>query len=180
MRGRDKLLEIVDGQPLLSLMASRALSVCDHVFVTLPIGNPDRADALSELDITIVEVPNASDGISASIHAGVKATKDCDALMVLPADLPELTEVELAKTWKCFEKHNSEQIVRGATEDGSAGHPVVFPKKHFNTLNGLQGDSGANKLIQSAGFVICQLGENRALTDLDTPEDWSNWRSSRS
>ena len=176
MQGRDKLLEDVDGRPLIALMANRALRVCSNVVITLPVGGTERADTLCGLDINSVEVPNEYEGISASIRAGVKAALDCDALMILPADLPELTEIELAKTWDCFDEHAGLEVVRGTTRDGSAGHPVIFPQKYFEDLKSLQGDSGANALTRKVGFVACPLGDNRALTDLDTPEDWADWR----
>ena len=180
MQGRDKLMEIVDDRPLLRLMVLRALSVCDNVIVTLPEDKPERVKTLSDLDVSTVSVPDSHEGISASIRAGVKAAMDCDALMILPADLPELREEELAKSWECFINHAGKSIVRGATSDGSVGHPVIIPKKHFGQLKRLKGDTGANSLIRTIGYIPCPLGEDRALIDLDTPEDWSSWKSRKS
>ncbi|MEM9524908.1 MAG: nucleotidyltransferase family protein, partial [Pseudomonadota bacterium] len=46
MRGRDKLLELVDGAPLLRMLASRALATGLPVWVVLPPARTARQAAL--------------------------------------------------------------------------------------------------------------------------------------
>ena len=55
MRGRDKLLEMVDGQPLLRRQAAMALAVTDApVLVALPAAPHPRYDAIEGLAVTPV------------------------------------------------------------------------------------------------------------------------------
>jgi hypothetical protein len=73
MRGADKLLERVDGVPLLLRQARVALAAGVPVIVTLPGDRPARTAALAGLDLVTVPVPDAALGLSASIRAGVRA-----------------------------------------------------------------------------------------------------------
>ncbi|MDG1430966.1 MAG: NTP transferase domain-containing protein, partial [Paracoccaceae bacterium] len=70
MRGRDKLLEIVEDRPLLRLVAERAIATGHEVTVVLP-KQTKRRDVITDLSLTIVEIEDAAEGMSASVRAGV-------------------------------------------------------------------------------------------------------------
>ena len=176
MRGRDKLLEEVNGEPLLRLMAKQAISCSDSVFVTLPYEDRKRRAVLSGLDIVIVDVAKSSLGMSESIKCGIKAAQACDAVMILPADMPEITAEDMMQLWRVTEQSAEQQIIRATSENGQAGHPVIFRRNHFDELVQLEGDSGAKAVVERHGFLPVALDAAHALTDLDTPEDWENWR----
>lgn len=176
MRGRDKLLEEVDGQSLLRVMAVRALRVCGSVYVALPKGNQSRLAALDGLNLSFEFVENPEDGLSTSIKAGAKAAQG-KALMILPADMPDLSTDDLITVWDCFEKHGGNSIVKATDPSGIKGHPTVFPSTCTPMLQDLTGDRGAANLIREHGFIPCVLPDSHATTDLDTPEDWQNWRN---
>ena len=175
MNGRDKLAELVNGQPLLRLVAKRALAVSDDVVVTLPVGHARRS-LLDGLDIRIVEVSNTSEGMSQSLKAGVSVVStSATGVMILPADMPELTQQDLSKVTEMFLRTG--KVTRGATADGVAGHPVIFPRAMFPQFDKLSGDQGARSLISGDDITLVPLPYRHALTDLDTPEDWDVWRS---
>ena len=74
MRGRDKLLEAVEGQPLLrrqAAMARRATS--GPVLVALPPAPHPRYGALDDLDVTPLPVPDAAEGMNASLRTAFAA-----------------------------------------------------------------------------------------------------------
>lgn len=177
MRGRDKLLENVEGQPLLRLMAKRALGTGKRVTITLPPDNPDRLAALNGVAAKLVFVADAAKGMSASIRRGVAAIGEVDGLMILPADMPELSTADIERVWNTFDANDRAKIVRGAGVDGTAGHPVVFPATLLNDLEALDGDAGASTVVRKHGFVPVSLPDRHALTDLDTPEEWEEWRA---
>ena len=70
----------------------------------------------------------------------------------------------------------------GATEDGRPGHPILFDHNLFGELLNMRGDMGAKSVIDAHKdrLRLVPLPGNRALTDLDTPEDWAAWRAGRS
>lgn len=179
MRGADKLLLQVDGLPQLRRIALQAMATGKPVLVTVPADNPLRAAALHGLAVTVVEVPDRAEGIAASLRAGYHAAGDKSALMILPADLPELDSFDLATIIAAY-LADPTAIHRGAAED-QPGHPVVLPKDLLPALAALTGDEGARGLIasQSHRIKLCALPGMHAVLDLDTPEDWVAWQHAR-
>lgn len=178
MGGRDKLLEPVAGQPLLRRLAEAACTTGARVFVTLPPGADARRAALTGLDIDIVEVPDAAEGMAASLRAGIAALPPgTAAVLVQLADMPEIGAEGLRAVLQAAEAAPG-AILRATAEDGTPGHPVVFPKRFFPQLKALSGDRGARDILKAhTGEVIAvPLPGRQALTDLDTPEDWADWR----
>ena len=174
MRGGDKLLERVDGVPLVRRQVLAALATGCEVVVCLPDSTGPRFAALDGLECRIVPVPDAGMGMSASIRAGLVGQSG--AVMILPADMPEIEADDLVAVLDAFD---GSVICRGASEDGRAGHPVVFPERYLEQLRGLEGDQGAKAVLRSEPVKLVPLPGRRALVDLDTPEDWAAWRALR-
>jgi CTP:molybdopterin cytidylyltransferase MocA len=179
MRGADKLLEQVDGIPLIRRQALASCATGAPVFVTLPIDRPERTAALEGLEVTRVPVRDAASGLSASLRAGVEAAGP-RPLLVLLADLPDITTDDLAVL---LARHTEvpDLILRATARDGTPGHPVLFPVWALPELARLAGDSGARELLKrEAGRTeFVTLPARHAVTDLDTPEDWAAWRAAR-
>ena len=72
---------------------------------------------------------------------------------------------------------DGERIVRATAMDGRAGHPVVFPARCLAEMAALQGDEGARAVLAAHEVAHVALPGRRAVTDLDTPEDWAAWRA---
>jgi len=178
MRGGDKLLEQVAGEALLRRQAGAALSTGARVIVALSDKHPKRAEALAGLAVETVSVADPSQGMSRSIHAAVAVLRFEDAVMILPADMPELDRADLAKMI-AKARENSDCILRGASEDGHPGHPVIFPRRLFTALSRIEGDAGARAVVARETPVLVPLPGTHAITDLDTPEDWANWRAQK-
>lgn len=180
MRGGDKLREEVAGQPLLRLILERALAAATGpVLCTLPDADHPRMACLEGLDVMPVLVPDAAEGMGASIRAGVTALpQSSDAVMILPADLPELDSADLRRMIAAHEAA-PDAILRAVDRDGQHGHPVVFPAALFDALQACHGDSGARDLLRAYKdrIITIPLPAHHATTDLDTPEDWAVWRA---
>lgn len=180
MRGADKLLELVDGQPLLRLQARRALFTGAHVVVTLPDYDHPRADVLAGLPVQLVGVPDAETGMSASLRRGVgMLPSGMRGLMILPCDMPELTTGDLVTVIEAFRSVPFSTVQQGCSEDGTPGHPVLFPADCFTALQTLRGDYGARDVLKANSHRLRRvpLPGQHALVDLDTPEDWDQWRA---
>jgi molybdenum cofactor cytidylyltransferase len=178
MRGGDKLLEEVEGRPLIRRQAEVALMTGCPVVVTLPPDRPARGAALKGLAVTQVEVAEAAQGLSVSLAAGLAAVAPGHAALVLLADLPEITTDDLARM---ISLHSSmpDAILRAVAEDETPGHPVLFPATVLPELRMMTGDRGARDLLRrhAGRLVAVPLPGRRAVTDLDTPEDWTAWRA---
>ncbi|KAG1647840.1 hypothetical protein GQR58_030290 [Nymphon striatum] len=161
MRGRDKLLEDIDGEPLLRHQALRALAVTDaKVLIALPVSPHPRYNVIDDLAVQTVPVPDAAEGMGASLRvAFASLPKDAPCAMLVLADLPDVTADDL----------------------GAAGHPVVFHRALFPAFAELHGDIGAQGVVaQAKGRIsLIPLGDDRARRDLDTPQEWEVWRKNR-
>ena len=179
MKGRDKLAEKIDGMPLLVHVVQRAVQSGCPVAVTIPDISDDRAKLLEGVDgIGMIEVPDAVEGMSASIRAGVGAHSSADAIMILPGDMPDITAMEVSEMIAFYERAPKNTILRATSEGGVPGHPVIFPHSLFSDLVKLTGDQGARSVLQrnKCRIMAYPLAANHATTDLDTPEAWEAWR----
>jgi len=184
MEGRDKLMERVDGQPLLHLMATRAISAGGPVIVALPMPNtpfgPARWACLDGLNVKPVSVPEATEGMNASLRTAVAALpQGLDAAMILLADLPELTADDLRTMRNAIAAHPDASIWRATDADGRPGHPVAFSARLFPDLIALAGDGGAQNVVRAHkdDVWLVPLPAAHATLDLDTPEAWDAWRN---
>ncbi|MFQ5622058.1 MAG: NTP transferase domain-containing protein [Paracoccaceae bacterium] len=183
MRGRDKLLEEIDGEPQLRRAAKAALgSQADRVVVVLPPENPPRRAALRGLAVDIVESADWRAGLSASIRTGVAAVSaECDAVVVALADMPEIAQGHYDRLMAAFDPAENREICRAVAGDGTRGHPVLFGRRFFESLARLHGDRGARDILADAGEFIVDVATDGpgAAVDLDTPEAWAGWRRQR-
>ena len=186
MRGGDKTLEPIAGTPLLVHIARQALNAGCACTVTLPALDHPRSRALSALEaedhlgrLSRVAVPDRDLGMSASIRAGVASLPaSCAGVMVLPADMPELTQADFETLTAQFQSADG-PVLRACDKDHRPGHPVVFPRRCFDALTQLTGDRGARDLLRREDVHLCPLPGQRALVDLDTPEAWAEWRKTQ-
>ncbi len=175
MRGRDKLLEDVAGEPLLRLMARRAAKA-GPTRVVLPEGNAARAAVLEGVEAEIVTLPQGT--MSDSLAAGVVGLSG--PVLVMLADMPEVTAHDL-HLLIALSRQAPDAILRAAGADGTPGNPVLFPASLLPELARIKGDKGARGLLkqQAARVHLVPLPGHHAMIDLDTPEDWDAWRNSK-
>jgi len=176
MRGGDKLLETVQGQPLLRRIQQAAAATGCPVWVALPGPSHPRAAHLLPASQPVY-VPDAALGLSASIRRAVAALpEDISAAMITPADMPELTSADFSALATAYRG----QILRATSAHGQAGHPVIFPRSYFSDLGQLTGDQGARAVVANAADLhSVALPGTHATTDLDTPEAWAEWRAAQ-
>ncbi len=174
MRGADKMLQDVNGTPLIRVMAERAAKA-GATRVVLAEDQTDRRAALEGLGLDVITVA-ADQGMAASIVAGVAGLRT--PVLLLLADMPDIMASDL-HLMIGLSRQAPKAILRGASKDGTPGHPVLFPADLVLSLTKLTGDRGASKLLQAQAnrVHLIPFQDDRALLDLDTPEDWAAWRA---
>lgn len=183
MAGADKLLEPVEGVPLLRRMAQMLkASRADGVMVVLDPARPQRVGAVEGLDVTLVENRRAAEGMATSIAAAMAALgPEVDAVVLALGDMPDVTAAHIDRLIAAFDPEEGRAICRAVTASGVPGHPVLFGRRFFETLGRLEGDTGARAVIAEHPDLVELVptpGEGAAV-DLDTPEAWETWRASR-
>lgn len=174
MGGRDKLLEEIDGTPLILRAVRAACATVPEVVVTLPSGSP-RGAWLTDTPARRIEVADCA--MSASIRAGVAACA-ADAVLLHLADMPEIDAPALARLVSAWRASDTD-ILRATDADGTPGQPVIFARRHVPALLALRGDIGARAIVAAHPVETCALPGQAATTDLDTPEGWAAWRAAR-
>lgn len=181
MGGRDKLMEMVEGQPVLRRIASDCLASGCATLVTLPQNGPfgsARTAAVSGLSLSSRVVADAAEGLSASLRAAAAFAEGADGLMVVLPDMPDIDCSDLILLRKAFAQDRLTPL-RATDSDGKPGHPVIIPCRLFPKIAGLRGDYGARALLDQETINLCPLPGLRATTDLDTAAEWSAWRARR-
>lgn len=178
MRGRDKHLEEIDGVPLLRRLALAALELGEPVFVALPALPHPRAEALEGLDMTLLAIPEAEEGMSGTLRSAVARLPQSEGLLLVLGDLAEIGAVEMRAVMAARADAPDKLIWRGATETGEPGHPILFDASLVPRFAELSGDGGGESLVKPLKEQTClvPLPGRVARHDLDTPEDWDAFR----
>ena len=179
MRGRDKLFEVVEGTPILTRLVHFA-QVCGDVYVTLPDPNHPRHNLLTGTKAVPIYVPDAADGMSASIKRAFAAVMETSAtgMMILTGDLPDLTEAHFTQVCAEWAKDKT-RYVQAKDSDGKPGHPVIIPKSGWADIETLRGDIGLRNILREKRMKYVSFKDYGPTLDLDTPEAWDNWRAAR-
>lgn len=181
MGGRDKLLEEVDGIPLLRRQVQIAQETGQPIYVALPPDAGARREVLKDSDATLLTVPDSREGMSGTMRGAVAQLPPVAAFMITLADLVELQTTDYCAVCDARDMHPDHVIWRGATVDGKPGHPILFDVSLRPAFATLTGDDGGGRLVKplQGRTHLVTLPENRARFDLDTPQDWAAWRRSK-
>ena len=106
-------------------------------------------------------------GMGDSIAAAVRATRDANGWLILPADLPLIQAETLRRvaaapaTWA---------VVRPLYQ-GRQGHPVRFARVCAPALMNLEGNQGAAAIVREYGAMELSVDDAGCVTDIDTVQD---------
>ncbi len=183
MRGDDKLLRQIEGEPLLQRTARQAVeSKAQAVHVVVPAGHHEREGVLAGSGVSIVPCRDWREGMGASLRAGIAMIpEEASAVIVSLADMPDITAAHYNALIEAFAATASDvrsfQILRAVTASGRVGHPVLFGKAWLKELVQVSGDHGARGILQreKRDIVLVPTEGEGAVTDLDTPEAWASW-----
>ncbi|WP_158541583.1 nucleotidyltransferase family protein [Pelagibacterium lacus] len=175
----NKLLAEIEGRPMVEhiLMRIAALPFAQRLAVVDDLEGPVAGIARRH-GITPVLSPDAATGMGASLAAGAKALgSESAAVFVLLGDMPFVPAAIFAALAARLEDPVS--IARPRTPQGP-GHPVLFARRHFSALAGLEGDSGAGAVIAAHRDHLdwVDTTETGCIADFDTTAALAAWRGS--
>jgi molybdenum cofactor cytidylyltransferase len=169
--GGNKLLEVLDGEPLARRAAGLARAVCGDrtVLVTGYDGAAVRTAAGDAPQFMIVN-DRYEDGMGLSIALAANAVAHtAGALLLLFADQPLVTAEHLGTLVDKWSGADNEIVATAYA--GTQGPPVLFPRGAFAALGALTGDEGAKRVLLDPAFDVRTVPFEDAAIDIDTPAD---------
>ena len=166
--GANKLAAELNGR---SLIQRTLEAVPPAVFDTVVVVSqyPEILDLAQSFNFSSLHNPHPDYGISHTIKLGLSALSDCDGVMFLVSDQPQLTQQSVAALVD-FWRHQPDRIA-ALSHGGVRGNPCLFPARFFPELTELQEDRGGNTVIRRHEESLVLLEVDAAeLTDVDTPE----------
>lgn len=184
--GSDKrLAKYSDSQSLIGRSTQLIQPHCEQIWVVNRPGDEENAELLNSFNryknVSQFVAPNALHGMGSSLANAVEqvlaseeALGEFDGLIVMLADMPYIHEETIAKLVDNFQ---ADKIIipsyREAHCEKKWGNPVMFGRKWFAALSGLNGDRGAKSLIKANPCARIEVVVEDAgiLKDVDSPGD---------
>lgn len=177
MAPRNKLLELVEGKPIVVRVAEVALaSRADPVIVVTGCDAERIAAALAGLKATIVHNAAFEDGLSSSLRTGLSALpSDSDGALILLGDMPGIEGGLLDTLMAAFAGPDA---ICAPVRDGRQGNPILWGSGYFAEMMALTGDVGAKQLIARHSDCVIEVptASTSIFTDVDAPSDLARAR----
>jgi len=168
---------LVSGEPLLRRTV-RLAAGCgpSEILVSVRDGTDPLLAVLSGLGYRAVSVPDASEGMAASLRRGLAAlSPGVDGLLVLLCDHVRLEARHLdalVGRWR----DAPERAVASAYA-GTIGVPAMFPSSWWPRLAQLTGDEGARSLLRARSETVTCIEAEALSQDLDGLQDLNQARA---
>lgn len=162
--------------------ASRLLAEagCSPVVVVIGAAADQVRAELTTEPVEVVEATDWSEGMGASLRAGLTALRDPHAafdaagdgevvaVVVVPVDVPGLTVTAVRRVADGAEA----RVLARATYRGVPGHPVVIGRAHWDgVIEEARGDEGARGYLRAHDVVAVECADLGDGADVDTVDD---------
>ncbi len=173
--GSSKLLAPWQGEPIIRHVARLALmSAAFPVVVVTGHARGEVEAALEGLQLRFVFNQNFGEGLSSSLRAGVASLPhDIDGALALLGDMPTVREATLGALLDAG--GNAPPSCRAVlpTFQGRVGNPALLMRAVFPSLDAIEGDEGARRLLTQRGDVQrVEVDDKGVLIDIDSWEDF--------
>jgi len=174
--GTPKQLLLIEGKPLVVRAVEAALaSPAWPVVVVLGAHAEKIRPVLARMPVLIAENPAWSEGMAASIRAGVTTLRQfsraLDAAVVALCDQPGFSAETIAQLVTA--QRTTGRSIVAARYRGRNGAPALFLSGHFPALAALTGEEGARALLNGDPARVAPVDLPALALDLDTPEDFA-------
>lgn len=161
------LARTADGRSWLALAVEALRDAgCSPIYVAVGAA-ADEVLPLMPADADPVLVPDPSEGMSASLRAGLTAAMSSDAvaLAIITVDTPDLPAAAVQRVTRGAASASLTQAVYGSRP----GHPVVIGRDHWSALDAsVIGDRGARDYLRTHGAERIDCADLWSGEDRDT------------
>ena len=180
MAGRNKLLELVDGKPVIVHVVNAAVeSGAGPVIVITGFEAPLIEEVLRGPNVTIMHNAGYERGLSSSLQTGLKALPpDIDGALILLGDMPKIESSYLRALVAAFADR---QAICVPIRKGRRGNPVLWGASYFQDIMRITGDIGAKPLMAkySEHVIEVPIDSDGIFADVDTPSDLARLKTKR-
>ena len=165
-----KCLARLDNGVAMAVQAARNLEpAVDRLVCVVRVDDRALQSEIIAAGFEWVECCDAKKGMSASLRAGLDASRHSAGWLVALADMPWIDPATCRAVAR--ELHDHKDIVV-PVYDGKRGHPVGFPASRLGDLVALTGDGGARSLLEEHSLSVRRvpLKDPGILRDVDTPD----------
>jgi molybdenum cofactor cytidylyltransferase len=173
--GETKLVDILDGEPIVRRVARAALASRTRPVVVV-VGHAREAvtAALDGLAVQIAFNPDFASGMASSLRTGLTALpRKVDGAVILLGDMPKAEPMLIDALVEAFASR-PEVSAAAPIRDGRRGNPVLLSRKLFDRAMLLSGDEGARGLLSPlppTEMIEVPAKNWDASFDIDTPCD---------
>jgi molybdenum cofactor cytidylyltransferase len=168
--GQPKALARVHGISLLRRTVSLAAALRARIIIVVPPACARHRAELRHRTVTLVRNPHRSQGLSSSVRCGLRHSRYCSAVLLLPVDLAHLKLGDLKRLVSRWRAAPGRIF---ATRFGrQAGTPLILPSRLFTRALCVKGDVGLRGLLAelpAAERILVDLPS--AQIDVDTVQD---------
>lgn len=175
----NKLLEPIAGLPMIRRTVEAALSSgINSVTVVTGYEAEKVRDSLAGLNVNFVHNEDFADGLSTSLKTGLAAVPDSEAgAIVCLGDMPQIESGHINALISQFDP-GAGRSIGVPVHRGKRGNPILWARQFFIPMVEISGDVGARHLIGANAELVYEVEfeDTAVLTDLDTPEEWAQYR----
>lgn len=179
--GRPKQLLTWQGKSLIqhAVAQIQLAAVAQKIVVVLGANQELIAPELSGLQVEHIINPDWQEGMGSSIRCGVgylvsPGAAAWQGICISLVDQPLVQAPQLRALYEHWQ--TQQQPISAASYDGVLGAPALFGAAYFPALLALGGATGARQLLQQHRGVVAPVAMPEARFDLDTPEDYRQWK----
>ncbi|CAN5878179.1 hypothetical protein BH24GEM1_BH24GEM1_10220 [soil metagenome] len=175
--GTNKLLVDLGEEAVVCRTARRALEAgLAPVIVVLGFEAGRVAQALQGLEVTLVVNPDYAGGMHHSLRTGIeRVPADCEAAVVLLADMPLVTSAMVAGLVERFRQGSEPLVV--SLYGGVQAPPTLYARRLFPALGRADETGGRGVVRDYHDEAAVMEWPPAVLADLDHPEDVERLRS---
>ena len=171
--GEDNFKQLlpIDGRPMVAIgAANAAASTLDRVVVVTGHRGEEVAAAVRGTGVAVAPNPNYILGNMTSFRAGHEALPDCEAFVLLLADMPGVTSEMISRVVSFWHERRPRAAVSSYRD--RRAHPLLLSAATMAEAAEATGPRGVWRLLAGSGDVTDIEFDMPSPTDVNTPDDY--------